>query len=276
MKYSQTEEVDDRRRDPAPDPARGAARATGAADPLEIASVADVPAGTGMGSSGAFTVCLLKALAQARSTSITPGGAGRGRMRDRDRHPQGAGRQAGQYVAAHGGICAYTFNPDGTVDVEPLELGAETLRHAARATCCSSTPARRATRRRCSATRTTRSEERRRGDAREPAPHQGDGLPSRDCCSPATSRLRRADARALAEQAPALAGHGARATSTSCTRWRAAAARSAASWSAPAAAASCSSTRGGPPTRARRWPRRARSELVVRLRVRGRERDRVP
>src|SRR6185369_4282050 len=42
-------------------------------NPLEIASVADVPAGTGMGSSGAFTVCLLKALAHARSTSITPG-----------------------------------------------------------------------------------------------------------------------------------------------------------------------------------------------------------
>src|SRR5215469_4056258 len=41
--------------------------------PLEIASVADVPAGTGMGSSGAFTVCLLKALAHARCTSITPG-----------------------------------------------------------------------------------------------------------------------------------------------------------------------------------------------------------
>src|SRR5579859_2803868 len=42
-------------------------------NPLEIASVADVPAGTGMGSSGAFTVCLLKSLAYARRTSITPG-----------------------------------------------------------------------------------------------------------------------------------------------------------------------------------------------------------
>ena len=52
-------------RDPPPDPARGAPAATGAATPLEIASVADVPAGTGMGSSGAFTVCLLKALALA-------------------------------------------------------------------------------------------------------------------------------------------------------------------------------------------------------------------
>src|ERR1700750_1995116 len=41
--------------------------------PLEIASVADVPAGTGMGSSGAFTVALLKGLAHARRTSIAQG-----------------------------------------------------------------------------------------------------------------------------------------------------------------------------------------------------------
>src|ERR1700675_1144297 len=41
--------------------------------PLEIASVADVPAGTGLGSSGAYTVCLLKGLAHARKTSIAAG-----------------------------------------------------------------------------------------------------------------------------------------------------------------------------------------------------------
>ena len=72
MKYAQTEEVDD----VSEIRTRSCARrccATGAGNPLEIASVADVPAGTGMGSSGAYTVCLLKALAQARSTSITPG-----------------------------------------------------------------------------------------------------------------------------------------------------------------------------------------------------------
>ena len=38
----------------------------------ERASVADVPARTGMGSSGAFTVCILKALAHARSTEQAP------------------------------------------------------------------------------------------------------------------------------------------------------------------------------------------------------------
>src|ERR1700709_2259861 len=40
--------------------------------PLEIASVADVPAGTGMGSSGSFVVALLKALALARRMAVTP------------------------------------------------------------------------------------------------------------------------------------------------------------------------------------------------------------
>ena len=35
-----------------------------------------------------------------------------------------------QYVAAHGGICAYTFHPDDSVDVVPLELDTETLRPA--------------------------------------------------------------------------------------------------------------------------------------------------
>ena len=91
-------------------------------NPLEIASVADVPAGTGMGSSGAYTVCLLKALAHARRTSITPGALARRPARSRSTcSGEPVGKQD-QYVAAHGGICAYTFDPDGSVDVEPIEL----------------------------------------------------------------------------------------------------------------------------------------------------------
>jgi D-glycero-alpha-D-manno-heptose-7-phosphate kinase len=97
-------------------------------DPLEIASVADVPASTGMGSSGAFTVCLLKALAQARSTSISAGPLAEAACEiEIDILKEPVGKQD-QYVAAHGGICAYTFNGDGTVQVEPLELKEETLR----------------------------------------------------------------------------------------------------------------------------------------------------
>ncbi|HYZ87918.1 MAG TPA: hypothetical protein VE620_01365, partial [Myxococcales bacterium] len=97
-------------------------------DPLEIASVADVPASTGLGSSGAFTVCLLKALAHARATSIATGPLAEGACEiEIDVLKEPVGKQD-QYVAAHGGICAYTFNGDGTVEVEPLELKEETLR----------------------------------------------------------------------------------------------------------------------------------------------------
>jgi D-glycero-alpha-D-manno-heptose-7-phosphate kinase len=97
-------------------------------NPLEIASVADVPSGTGMGSSGAFTVALLKGLAHARSTSITQGALAEAAAEiEIDILKEPCGKQD-PYVAAHGGICAYTFHPNGSVDVEPLELSPATLR----------------------------------------------------------------------------------------------------------------------------------------------------
>jgi D-glycero-alpha-D-manno-heptose-7-phosphate kinase len=81
-----------------------------------------------LGSSGAFTVCLLKALAHARSTSIAPGPLAEAACEiEIDVLKEPVGKQD-QYVAAYGGICAYTFSRDGTVEVEPLELKQETLR----------------------------------------------------------------------------------------------------------------------------------------------------
>lgn len=127
MKYAQTEEVDDisQLRHPI---LRETLLRHWRGNPLEIASVADVPAGTGMGSSGAFAVCLLKALAQARSTSITPGALAEAASEiEIDVLKEPVGKQD-TYVAAHGGICGYTFHPDGRVDVVPLELDPETLR----------------------------------------------------------------------------------------------------------------------------------------------------
>lgn len=97
--------------------------------PLEIASVADVPSGTGLGSSGAYTVCLLKALAQAKHTPSTPHGLAEAACHiEIDVLGEPIGKQD-QYVAAHGGICAYTFHPSGDVEVEPLELAVDTLDH---------------------------------------------------------------------------------------------------------------------------------------------------
>lgn len=127
MKYSETENVDEIASIKHPILRESLLRHW-RGNPLEIASVADVPAGTGMGSSGAFTVALLKGLAHARRTSITPGALAEQACEieiEILREPCG---KQDPYVAAHGGICAYTFAPDGSVEVEPLELADETLR----------------------------------------------------------------------------------------------------------------------------------------------------
>jgi D-glycero-alpha-D-manno-heptose-7-phosphate kinase len=81
-----------------------------------------------MGSSGAFTVALVKALAHARRTSITQGALAEAACEiEIDILEETCGKQD-PYVAAHGGVCAYTFAQDGSVTVEPLELSPETLR----------------------------------------------------------------------------------------------------------------------------------------------------
>jgi D-glycero-alpha-D-manno-heptose-7-phosphate kinase len=121
MKYSELEEVDEiaQIRHPI---LRETLLRHWCGNPLEIASVADVPSGTGMGSSGAYTVCLLKGLVRARCISITAGALAESACEiEIDVLGEPVGKQD-PYVAAHGGICAYTFNPDGSVEVEPLEL----------------------------------------------------------------------------------------------------------------------------------------------------------
>lgn len=127
MKYSQTEEVDDPSEIRHPI-LRECLLAHWSGSPLEIASVADVPAGTGMGSSGAYTVAVLKSLALAQRVATTPAALAEAACHiEIDVLGDPVGKQD-QYVAAHGGICAYTFHPDGRVDVEPLALAAPTLR----------------------------------------------------------------------------------------------------------------------------------------------------
>jgi len=127
MKYSEMEEVEEIAEIRHPILREGLLRHW-RGNPLEIASVADVPAGTGMGSSGSYTVCLLKGLAHARSTSISPGQLAEAACEiEIGVLGEPVGKQD-PYVAAHGGICAYTFHPNGEVEVEPLELAPSTLR----------------------------------------------------------------------------------------------------------------------------------------------------
>src|SRR5207302_2766915 len=116
MKYSELEEVDEvgEIRHPI---LRETLLRHWRGNPLEIASVADVPAGTGMGSSGAYTVCLIKGLAHARRTSITPAALAEAACEiEIDVLGEPVGKQD-SYVAAHGGICAETCDSDGRVRV---------------------------------------------------------------------------------------------------------------------------------------------------------------
>ena len=94
---------------------------------LEIASMADIPAGTGLGSSGSFTTALLKALHAYNHNLI---------------HPEELAQQAcdieinklkepigeqDQYIAAYGGITCFEFKKNGKVKAYPLKIEKEVL-----------------------------------------------------------------------------------------------------------------------------------------------------
>ena len=94
---------------------------------LEIVSVADIPAGTGLGSSGAFTVGLLRVLHALRRQHVTAGDlAEEAAHLEIDILGDPAGKQD-HYIAAFGGITCFEFAQDGTVHVSPLSVSTTTL-----------------------------------------------------------------------------------------------------------------------------------------------------
>jgi len=94
---------------------------------LELTSMADIPAGTGLGSSGSFTTALLKALHTSQKNLVFPADlAEEACTIEIDRLGEPIGKQD-QYIAAIGGITAFTFNKDGRVDSRPVRLSEETL-----------------------------------------------------------------------------------------------------------------------------------------------------
>ncbi len=93
----------------------------------EITTLADIPAGTGLGSSGSFTTALIKALCSHERRLMLPGDVARLACElEIDRLGRPVGKQD-QYIAAYGGITCFHFNPDGTVHAEPLRLASSTL-----------------------------------------------------------------------------------------------------------------------------------------------------
>src|SRR3954470_12885994 len=94
---------------------------------LEITTLADIPAGTGLGSSGSFTTALLKALYAHRKRHLHPSELAEMACQiEIDKLGEPIGKQD-QYIAAYGGITCFTFNRDGTVDAEPLRIPMDVL-----------------------------------------------------------------------------------------------------------------------------------------------------
>jgi D-glycero-alpha-D-manno-heptose-7-phosphate kinase len=94
---------------------------------IEIASMSDIPAGSGLGSSGSFTTALLRALHAMKRDNIS-----RQELAEQACHieldllGEPIGKQD-QYIASFGGITCFEFQPGDHVEVTPLRLDPMTL-----------------------------------------------------------------------------------------------------------------------------------------------------
>jgi len=89
---------------------------------IEISAMADIPGGTGLGSSGAFAVGALKALNMHFHKAPE-----RHRLAEEaceiemNYLSEPVGKQD-PYIAAYGGVTGFSFHADGTVEVQPLDM----------------------------------------------------------------------------------------------------------------------------------------------------------
>lgn len=96
---------------------------------FEIASMADITAGTGLGSSSSFTVALLKMMYAYNGVSVSNYKvAKRACEIEIEELGNPIGKQD-QFAAAFGGLRYYEFQPDGFVKVEPIIMKRESYRH---------------------------------------------------------------------------------------------------------------------------------------------------
>ena len=94
---------------------------------LEITTLADIPAGTGLGSSGSFTTALVKALYAHRRRLVHPEGLARLACEiEIERLKEPIGKQD-QYIAAYGGLTCFHFHPGEEVEAVPLQISTDTL-----------------------------------------------------------------------------------------------------------------------------------------------------
>ena len=94
---------------------------------LELCSMADIPAGTGLGSSSSFTTALLRALHTMQGNIVSTRTLAEEACEiEMNRLGEPIGKQD-QYIASYGGITCMNFHRDGYVWVDPLRLSDETL-----------------------------------------------------------------------------------------------------------------------------------------------------
>ena len=121
LKYSQIENVDEvtKIRHPL---IREALIFTGVKSGIEISSLADIPAGTGLGSSGAFAVGMLKAI-YGYQRKYVPNYeiAANACILEIEKLAEPIGKQD-QYIAALGGLTALEFHSDGTVSADSVRI----------------------------------------------------------------------------------------------------------------------------------------------------------
>lgn len=99
----------------------------GVAPALEVVTMADIPAGTGLGSSGSFTVGLLRAVYAFNRIPVVPGDLAEEAVAiEVDRLDRPTGKQD-QYIAAFGGLSCFEIEPNGRVNVSALKITNDTM-----------------------------------------------------------------------------------------------------------------------------------------------------
>ncbi|MBO4904578.1 MAG: GHMP kinase [Lachnospiraceae bacterium] len=94
---------------------------------LELCSMADIPAGTGLGSSSSFTTALLRALHTMQGNIVSTRTLAEEACEiEMNRLKEPIGKQD-QYIASYGGITCMNFHKDGYVWVDPLRISEEAL-----------------------------------------------------------------------------------------------------------------------------------------------------
>ena len=127
IKYSKTEEANDFKQIIHP-LIRNALEMSAVKSGIELTSSADVPAGTGLGSSSSFTVGVLHSLYSFKGDSYSPQKLAEEACEiEIDRLNEPIGKQD-QYAAAFGGLNIIEFHPDKSVRVEPIVLNSESIK----------------------------------------------------------------------------------------------------------------------------------------------------